>query len=641
MQKITWILFALCCCFASAQAQIGSTNSNPSVGSTVTYSYSGGIVVSPSWRLANNKGSLQSQSQSGSTYYATFLWNSSGAETIAFVDGNIPKATLNITILQPPPAPTATAATSITTTSFTANWSTVASATNYRVDVSTSNTFTSFVAQFTGVTTTNKNVTGLTTGSVYYYRVRSYNATSDLLSVYSNVITVQTSGPPPAPTLLAATSITETSFTINWAAIPNATSYRLDVSTSATFSPMLSGYNNLSVSGTSSPITGLAGGTVYYYRLRAVHSGGTSANSNSSDVLTKPASPVALPSTNVTSNSFTANWTSVTSAVSYQLDYSTSSTFNGFTSITGITGTSTTVSGLTSKTKYYYRVRATNPTGNSGYSNSVIGADFDQNYIRAMDVMVEGKTTTAQVESATLDEKVTKYTFYDGIGRPKQSVIMQGSPTQKDIIQPMSYDVFGRENKKYLPYTDENNGWYKSNALKEPNTSVTGEQAIYRTGKQYAFYQTGGVLASDQFPFAELRFEPSPLNRVVEQGSPGTDWQPDGTDSYTSSDHTSKVLYDVNAGSEVIQWTYVAATTNTPIRVVNAGYFPAGKLQKTRSKDEQQVGETIVFNDNEGRPVMKQVLAPNSQWAQTYYLYDAFGNLVVVLPPEAVKALTN
>ncbi len=83
-----------------------------------------------------------------------------------------------------------------------------------------------------------------------------------------------------APTAGAATGVTTTGFTANWGSVTGATGYRLDVSTSSSFTSFVSGYNSLYVAGTSRSVTGLSPGTTYYYRVRAVNASVASANSN-------------------------------------------------------------------------------------------------------------------------------------------------------------------------------------------------------------------------------------------------------------------------------------------------------------------------------------------------------------------------
>ncbi len=97
-----------------------------------------------------------------------------------------------------PPAPVAGAGTGATCSRITAHWAAAAGATSYRLDVSTVNTFATFVAGFQDRNVGNVllfNVTGLTAGVTYYYRVRA----ADLCGTSPNSGTISYATLPAAP----------------------------------------------------------------------------------------------------------------------------------------------------------------------------------------------------------------------------------------------------------------------------------------------------------------------------------------------------------------------------------------------------------------------------------------------------------
>ena len=277
--------------------------------------------------------------------------------------------------------PTAAAATGVTVTGFTANWtapSGTATTTGYLLDVSPDPGFGYFISGYNDlpVSSTSAAVVGLSSNRTYYYRMRAINVGGT--SSNSNTVSVTTIAD--APTATAATAIIPGSFTANWTA-PSGTAaitgYRLDVSTDPGFASFVTGYNNLPVSGTSAAVMGLASNWTYYYRTRAINAGGTSSNSNTVSVTTIANAPTATAATAITPGSFTANWTapSGTAAITgYRLDVSTDPGFASF--VTGyndlpVSGTSEVVTGLFSNEKYYYRTRAINAGETSSNSNTV------------------------------------------------------------------------------------------------------------------------------------------------------------------------------------------------------------------------------------------------------------------------------
>ncbi len=87
-------------------------------------------------------------------------------------------------------APTAAAATGISPAQFTANWG-LNGSTTYYLDVSTTATFTTFIPGYGNLNVgavSSYNVTGLTCGTTYYFRVRGSNTCGT--SQNSNIVSV-------------------------------------------------------------------------------------------------------------------------------------------------------------------------------------------------------------------------------------------------------------------------------------------------------------------------------------------------------------------------------------------------------------------------------------------------------------------
>lgn len=254
-------------------------------------------------------------------------------------------------------------------------------------------------------------------------------------------------------------------------------------------------------------------------------------------------------------------------------------------------------------------------------------ASQNQNYIISSTVKQAGITSAGQLAGLNVCDLNQTIQYFDGLGRPLQTVTVKGSPALKDIVQPVSYDAFGREATRYLPYADAGtaDGSYKTGAL----TAGQGVLAFYNPAGSSGTQQANGMVRT-AYPFSQTVFEPSPLNRVLEQGAPGLAWQPAA--SRTTTGRTVVAEYGSNTATEVKLWvvnaTGASCGTNT---------YGANKLYKSISKDENWVtgkaGTTEEFKDFEGRVVLKRVWDSETVSLSTYYVYDDFGNLRYVIPP--------
>ncbi len=274
-----------------------------------------------------------------------------------------------------PNAPVIAPATNNTTSGFTANWTAPSGgnvAFTYTLQYSTTSNFSSGNTVVANLSSTSTVLTGLTPNTNYYYRVQCVNMSGN--SAWS--ATQSTATLSNAPIVAAATTVTTTSFTANWTAPVsqgNATiTYNLVYGTTSDLSLGTTAISNINA--LSNVVNGMVGNTNYYYQVVAVNSGGNSIASAIQAVLTNAAAPTIAAATNITSSSFTANWTAPTggnATFTYTLQYSTTADFSsGNSSVTAISSAvnSVSVTGLLPNTTLYYRVQAVNATGSSAWS---------------------------------------------------------------------------------------------------------------------------------------------------------------------------------------------------------------------------------------------------------------------------------
>ena len=125
---------------------------------------------------------------------------------------------------------------------------------------------------------------GPVTQTTYYQVVVTSTSNAVQCSAISNCVIVTRNTVPIAPVLSNIILTCNQATAIEtWAAIPNTTEYRFDLSLDPSFGTFIAGYQNLSVGASASPsvsINSLSSNTTYYVRVRTLTSCGVSPNSN-------------------------------------------------------------------------------------------------------------------------------------------------------------------------------------------------------------------------------------------------------------------------------------------------------------------------------------------------------------------------
>ena len=245
---------------------------------------------------------------------------------------------------------------------------------------------------------------------------------------------------------------------------------------------------------------------------------------------------------------------------------------------------------------------ATTVSSPSGSTTQAM-ASTDNNYIRSI--------TYREAETTGSFKHLEDIQYFDGLGRPMQTVSVGASPAGNDIIQPILYDVYGREAIKTLPYTDTKSGAFRTNVTESTVNT---------------YYNSGNLVGkvADNHAYIQFEFDNSPLNRVTSQTGPGDDW-------FTNS---KSVLINYLANTDPKPgWNVNNDGTFTSIS------YAANMLYVTETIDEQG-NTTREYKDKQGQVVRKESKL-GSDWLATSYVYDDFGLLRCVVPPEASDPNTD
>jgi transposase-like protein len=279
------------------------------------------------------------------------------------------------TLTLAPTAPTLTAPADTVgnqAVSILLQWSSLYNATTYQLQVSTDSSFATTMYDDTTFMVTQKQISGLSYNTRYFWRVRGKNSYGSgnytARSFYTTLLTPTPSSP--------ATGATNQPISISfvWDTIPGVTYYNLQLSTSSTFTT-LSFIDSL-VTATTRTVTSLANSTKYYWRVCARNSRGSGAFATVSSfttVIPVPAAPkLSTPSNSAVNQALSVafKWNTATSATSYRLQAATDSLFVFRLYDTTTTLLTTTLVMPLNAMTYYWRVFAINVGGSSPSSET-------------------------------------------------------------------------------------------------------------------------------------------------------------------------------------------------------------------------------------------------------------------------------
>ena len=246
-----------------------------------------------------------------------------------------------------------------------------------------------------------------------------------------------------------------------------------------------------------------------------------------------------------------------------------------------------------------------------------------QNYVFSKTFRISGVTMQNLHEIRPVDEESRSVQYFDERGKLIQIVDIMAAPDYSDIVTYSELDGFGREATKYLPFVESGN-----------SSGTFREDAKVRQRKFYSQDNIGSPdYATTNFPFSRTVFESSPLNRIIEQGAEGENWQP--APRVNKFGHTVRTAQRINTDADKVKLWVI----NGNIGAQTGGeYHKAGTLVKIVSRDENwmsgKAGTVEVYKDIDDKIYLSRVWKSETESLDTYNVYNDFGDLCYVIPPK-------
>ena len=222
------------------------------------------------------------------------------------------------------------------------------------------------------------------------------------------------------------------------------------------------------------------------------------------------------------------------------------------------------------------------------YALTTAAQDASHNYVRTRSMLDE-----------TGGKYLDKVEYYDGLGRPFQTVLKKVTASNSNLVTLQEYDVAGRAVNSWLPIV---------------SSAEYVAPAAFKSSAP-------GNYGNDSRPYGQPVYEASPLNRTVKEYGPGAAWH---------GGHSVNTDYLANSTANA-QLNCINYSVSSAGALTSNGSYASGQLSVVKTTDED-LNVSYTFTDKMGHVVLSRQMK-GSETHDTYYVYDDKSNLCFVLQP--------